>query len=107
MMNNSSKTMNIHPVTLALCLMAASGVLYAQDADQESDVLEEVVVTGIRASLEDALGRKRNADQIMDAISAEDIGKFPDENIGEALQRIPGVSLDRDRSGRRLLHASR
>jgi iron complex outermembrane receptor protein len=74
----------------------ASGGLLAQDANEEAEIIEEVVVTGMRASLEDALGRKRDADQIMDAISAEDIGKFPDENIGEALQRIPGVSLDRE-----------
>jgi iron complex outermembrane receptor protein len=74
--------------------LASSGLL-AQDADEEN-VLEEVIVTGMRASLQDALAAKRDADQIMDAISAEDIGKFPDENIGEALQRIPGVSLDRE-----------
>jgi iron complex outermembrane receptor protein len=74
--------------------LASSGLL-AQDADEEN-VLEEVIVTGMRASLQDALATKRDADQIMDAISAEDIGKFPDENIGEALQRIPGVSLDRE-----------
>ena len=74
----------------------ASGTLFAQDANEEAEVIEEVVVTGMRASLQDALATKRDADQIMDAISAEDIGKFPDENIGEALQRIPGVSLDRE-----------
>lgn len=87
---------------LALALSSASGALMAQDTienDRPSEseaVLEEVIVTGIRASMEDALNTKREADQIVDAISTEDIGKLPDDNIGEALQRITGVSLDRE-----------
>jgi len=93
-MNNAAT--HFKRLTLVPLVLAVSGALYAQTADDESDVIEEVVVTGMRASLENALDRKREADQIMDAISAEDIGKFPDENIGEALQRIPGVSLDRE-----------
>ena len=87
---------NIKRLTLVPIVLAVSGSLYAQTADDEAEVIEEVVVMGMRASMEDQLARKREADQIMDAISAEDIGKFPDENIGEALQRIPGVSLDRE-----------
>lgn len=82
--------------TLVLAMGAMSSISFAQVADDDEVILEEVIVTGMRASLEDALARKRNSDQIMDAISAEDIGKFPDENIGEALQRIPGVTLDRE-----------
>ncbi len=61
----------------------------------ESDVLEEIIVTGIRRSLEQALSAKRDAAQVLDAISAEDVGKFPDKNIGEALQRITGVQISR------------
>ncbi|MGD9265196.1 MAG: TonB-dependent receptor plug domain-containing protein, partial [Lysobacterales bacterium] len=98
-MNTTKPTLRFFTVTACLFTLAA-GNLAAQDADQAQDeelgVLEEVVVTGIRASLQDALATKRMSDQIMDAISSEDIGKFPDENIGEALQRIPGVSLDRE-----------
>jgi len=56
----------------------------------------EIVVTGIRLSLETSLETKKTADQIMDAISAEDIGKLPDKNIGEALQRVTGVQLTRE-----------
>jgi len=56
---------------------------------------EEIVVTGIRASLRSALETKRNAQGVVDAISAEDIGKFPDTNLAESLQRITGVSIDR------------
>ncbi|RJF91534.1 TonB-dependent receptor [Sphingomonas cavernae] len=56
---------------------------------------EEIIVTGIRASLEAAMDIKRESTGVVDAISAEDIGKFPDTNIAESLQRIPGVSIDR------------
>jgi TonB-dependent receptor len=54
-----------------------------------------VIVTGIRASLQSTLNMKRNADGIVDGIVADDIGKFPDTNLAESLQRISGVSIDR------------
>ncbi|HEX8526037.1 TonB-dependent receptor domain-containing protein [Allosphingosinicella sp.] len=57
---------------------------------------EEIVVTGFRASLQNALGQKRRSDQIIDAITAEDIADFPDANLAESIQRLPGVSIDRD-----------
>jgi len=56
---------------------------------------DEIVVTGIRASLEAAMDIKRDATGVVDAISAEDIGDFPDTNLAESLQRIPGVSINR------------
>ncbi|MFM9852432.1 MAG: TonB-dependent receptor plug domain-containing protein [Sphingomonadaceae bacterium] len=56
---------------------------------------KEIVVTGIRASLQKSQDLKRNATQIVDAISAEDVGKFPDTNIAESLQRVTGVAIDR------------
>lgn len=59
------------------------------------DVLEEVVVTGIRGSLRQSLDVKRDANQIVDAVSSEDVGKFPDTNVAESLQRITGVAIDR------------
>lgn len=62
---------------------------------QEAAVTEEVLVTGIRGSLERAMDIKRQASGVVDAISAEDIGKFPDTNLAESLQRITGVSIDR------------
>ncbi len=65
---------------------------HAQDAaNAESGELEEVVVIGLRASLEAAAEIKRNADQVVDAIVADDIGKFPDNTVAAALQRVPGV----------------
>lgn len=55
-----------------------------------------IVVTGIRASLQESMNIKRNAQGVVDAISAEDMGKFPDTNLAESLQRITGVSIDRN-----------
>ena len=69
---------------------------FAQDVSSASE-LEEIVVTGIRGSLTRASEIKRNASGIVDAISAEDIGVFPDTNLAESLQRITGVSIDRSR----------
>lgn len=70
---------------------------FAQDAGtlEEGNDGNVIVVTGIRASLQDAMNIKRDAIGVVDAISAEDIGKFPDTNLAESLQRITGVSIDR------------
>ena len=70
----------------------------AQDAAVASDEPEagDIVVTGIRASLQKSLKTKRDAIGVVDAISAEDMGKFPDTNLAESLQRITGVSIDRN-----------
>ncbi|MEZ1477868.1 hypothetical protein QVN01_35415, partial [Pseudomonas aeruginosa] len=57
---------------------------------------QTVVVTGLRASLESSMNLKRNAQGFVDGIVAEDIGKFPDTNLAESLQRISGVSIDRE-----------
>ncbi|SMF66060.1 TonB-dependent receptor [Alteromonadaceae bacterium Bs31] len=62
---------------------------------QGEENLEEVFVSGIRASLEASMDVKRESAGVVDAISAEDIGKFPDTNLAESLQRITGVSIDR------------
>ena len=72
--------------------MLTAGHAYAR---QDSQTVDEVVVTGIRASLERAIQIKRTNSGVVDAISAEDIGKFPDTNLAESLQRITGVSIDR------------
>ena len=80
------------------CAAGSFGTLaFAQeDVAEESEARQEtVVVTGIRGSLTNAADIKRNADGVVDAISAEDIGKFPDANLAESLQRITGVSIDR------------
>jgi len=89
------------PVPAFACLAAFLTLTpaLAQDDQAQTDneaILEEVIVTGIRSSLDNAAEIKREANQMIDAISAEDIGMFSDNNIGEALQRIPGVQLERD-----------
>ncbi len=83
---------------LSVAILAAASVnTFAQESSSAgaSDTLEEVVVTGIRRSLTAASDIKRDASGVVDAISAEDIGKFPDTNLAESLQRITGVSIDR------------
>ena len=74
-----------------------SGAAYAQAAPQSpaSDEPQDVVVTGIRASLAAALDTKRKSDAIVDSVSAEDVGKFPNTNVAEALTLVPGVTVDR------------
>lgn len=54
-----------------------------------------IIVSGYRASLRNALNTKRNSDLVIESISPEDIGKFPDQNVAESLQRLPGVQIDR------------
>ncbi len=76
----------------SIALAAASGA-WAQDS---AKTLDTVVVTGVRAALASALNAKRNDNGIVDVIKAEDMGKFPDTNLAESLQRIPGVVIDRD-----------
>ncbi|MCP4048613.1 MAG: TonB-dependent receptor [Gammaproteobacteria bacterium] len=87
--------------TCSAAMLAQSSVFAQTDqADQQADaddmVLEEVVVTGIRRSLDYAAGVKRESNQVVDALMAQDIGLFADNNIGEALARIPGVVLERE-----------
>lgn len=87
----------------ALCVAVASCLGFGAQAQEGSDragradatELDTVVVTGIRASLQESLDLKRNADAIVDAITAEDIGKFPATNVAEAMTMIPGVTIDR------------
>ncbi|UZJ43985.1 TonB-dependent receptor [Marinimicrobium sp. C6131] len=78
-------------------VLAMSSLAGAQAIAQDSagGALEEVLVTGVRASLERAMDVKRDSSGVVDAISAEDMGKFPDSNLAESLQRITGVSIDR------------
>ena len=84
-----------------LCAASALALLtpfaFAQDAPQdETVVLDRIEVNGFRGSLADSLDLKRNADQVMDAITAEELGQFPDQNVSEAIQRISGVQITRN-----------
>jgi TonB-dependent receptor len=77
-----------------------AGAAQAQTAPAADEVaVEDVVVTGFRASIANALVQKRNETAAVDTILAEDIGKFPDSNLAESMQRIPGVTLARGDGG--------
>jgi TonB-dependent receptor len=80
--------------TLSLSGIATSAAA-ADTTTADSGELNEIVVTGIRASLQKSLDVKRDSLGIVDAISAEDIGKFPDSNLATAMERIPGVTVSR------------
>jgi iron complex outermembrane recepter protein len=68
--------------------------------DTSANTMSEVVVTGIRHSQASAIQLKRTNDDIVDAISAEDIGKLPDASIADSIARLPGLAAQRDNSGR-------
>jgi len=100
-------------VLVSALVMALAGPAFAQDANQTTTntntgntgslagqgadpaTLDTVQVTGIRGSLTSSMNLKRDAQGVVDGIVAEDIGKFPDSNLAESLQRISGVSIDR------------
>src|SRR4051812_38155859 len=71
---------------------AASGAEAAQPA-ADSSPLSEVIVTGQRAAIRRAEDIKLNSVSVVDAVSAEEAGKFPDQNVADALQRVPGVAV--------------
>jgi iron complex outermembrane receptor protein len=68
---------------------------FAQDEAPAEDEEDAIVVSGFRASLENAVNEKKNNDQIVESVSAEDIGKLPDASIGESIARLPGVTSQR------------
>jgi len=83
----------------AVALSAMAIPAFAQDTAPATDEVEEIVVTGIRRSLQNAQTIKQTADVIVDSVTAEDIGALPDRSVTEALQRIPGVSINRFAAG--------
>ncbi|MEH6519482.1 MAG: TonB-dependent receptor [Halioglobus sp.] len=89
-----SKPAFLHSSLAVLAMCGVVGTAQAQTAEAGA-ALEEVVVTGIRSSLEESLNTKRYSDTVVDAINAEDLGKFPDKNVADSLSRITGVSVTR------------
>lgn len=88
----------ISPIAAACTtLLIASGSVYAQ---QDPATLDTVTVTGIRRAIESSIAVKRNSDSIVEAVSAEDIGKLPDASIAESLARLPGLTGQRGPDGR-------
>lgn len=85
--------------SLGALTLAMAGGAYAQEtgpAEEQATTVDEVVVTGFRGSLAQALNVKRREAGAVDVIVAEDIADFPDQNLAEAIQRIPGVAITRD-----------
>lgn len=81
-------------VNIGLIMTAGmTGTVYAAEEAQVKEEVEVIEVRGLRRSLEASLNTKRFADGVVDAISAEDIGKFPDKNIAESLKRVPGITV--------------
>ncbi|TWI49810.1 TonB-dependent receptor [Pseudoduganella flava] len=96
----------LRPTLIALATAALAAQAHAQQAQGQAGQVAQngqdpnvVVVTGFRASLNSALNTKKNSDGIVDVIKAEDIAKFPDANLAESLQRVPGVALERGDGG--------
>ena len=87
-------TVSLVPAILLTGFILGPGNVYSQES---AEVIEEVVVRGIRKSVQEALAVKQNSTNFVDAISAEDVGKLPDSNIAEALQRVAGVAIQRNR----------
>jgi iron complex outermembrane receptor protein len=94
--------MNLRTIFLAATMLSGSGAAFAQDAASQPAPNSEtvapkndtIVVTGIRKSITDSINTKRRADAIVDVVTAEDVGKFPDNNVAESLSRLPGVTVD-------------
>ena len=85
--------------TSALSFMITAPALAQQSGQTSSGEPQEIVVTGFRAALQSALDNKRLSDLPIESIAPEDIGKMPDQNVAEALQRLPGIQIGRDASG--------
>ncbi len=82
-----------------IAAFTATSISAAETSVSQSDQLEEIVVTGFRASLASSTEAKKESVGFVDSIFAEDIGKFPDTNIAESFQRIPGIQISREISG--------
>src|SRR6266571_8218566 len=78
---------------VGLMILGASCAVQAQQAPDQVDPSAVVTVTGVRAALAQSLAQKRNAESHVDVITAEDIGKMPDKNVADSLQRVPGVTI--------------
>lgn len=93
----STVLMRATPVAAAVAaVLASGGVVHAQQAAPAATEAPAVItVTGIRRGIESAISVKKNSDQIVESISAEDIGKLPDNSIAESIARLPGLTAQR------------
>lgn len=102
-MKHSTRTHGQDALSLAIALALAAAVIPAGAAaqqaastgTQDATTLDSVQVTGYRYAIEKSLEQKRDANAVVEVITAEDVGKFPDKNVADALQRVPGVVITR------------
>ncbi|KOQ72384.1 TonB-dependent receptor [Stenotrophomonas maltophilia] len=102
-MKHSTRTHGQDALSLAIALALAAAVIPAGAAaqqaastgSQDATTLDSVQVTGYRYAIEKSLEQKRDANAVVEVITAEDVGKFPDKNVADALQRVPGVVITR------------
>ncbi len=93
---SAAASFRISPVAVGCTLLIAATGAFAQA--QQPQQLETVTISGIRKGIEDAISVKKNNDSIVEAISAEDIGKLPDASVAESVSRLPGVTSQRNKS---------
>ncbi|ATC95086.1 TonB-dependent receptor [Pseudoalteromonas tunicata] len=92
-------SVTLYKSLLSLSILSAMSSAYAQQESPKiplPDDMEVIEIRGIRASLAENLDVKRMASSVVDAITAEDIGKFPDKNVADSLQRVPGLMIERN-----------
>ncbi len=82
-------------IAAAMLIAGLAMPAYAQETTEPAAESEEVVVTGFRAALESAVSTKKESEQIVESVSAEDIGKLPDASIAESIARLPGLTSQR------------
>lgn len=99
--NHTLSTLKSGVSLFAVCMLLATAPAHAQGTAaaepqaETEDNGDDIIVSGIRASLANAQNIKQNSDTVVDAITAEDIGALPDRSVTEALQRIPGIAINR------------
>src|SRR5271154_5255575 len=108
LIRNLGDNMNFKPTPIASAVaLALAGMTmhaHAQQAPQppkpeKAEAVETITVTGVRASIEKSLETKRNSDSFIEVITADDIGKLPDKNVADAVQRVPGVTISSSAGG--------
>ena len=95
MSNRSANSRKLLLASTSALSFLIAGSVFAQQAPAPSGDVQEVVVSGFRASQQKALDNKRESDLPIESVAPEDIGKMPDQNVAESLQRLPGVQIDR------------
>ncbi|MFL6673835.1 MAG: TonB-dependent receptor [Massilia sp.] len=86
-------------IAAAVTILAMGAAVQARAQQEPVGEPQTVVVTGVRAALEQSLRQKRNADSVVEVVTAEDIGKMPDKNVADAIQRLPGVNTQSSAGG--------